>query len=114
MPHVVIEYSREIEKKADIAKIMDIAFKATSSTGAINTNDIKVRAIPYDHYKLEPDGAMFVHLTLSLLEGRSDSQKEDISINIREELSGFLPFVTSISIDIRDMNPSAYKKRLLP
>ena len=36
-----------------------------------------------------------------------------LSIALRQELAELLPGITSISIDVRDMDPQAYKKRLL-
>lgn len=113
MPHFVIEYSREITKAVDIHQLMDIVFSAASESGVMQADDIKVRAMPYDYYRLQKQGDTFVHITVSLLDGRSDQQKERVSLLVREALSQFMPEVTSISIDVRDMNAIAYKKRLL-
>lgn len=55
----------------------------------------------------------FFHLSLYLLAGRTREQKERLSVVLRQELSELLPDIYSISVDIRDMDPEAYKKRLL-
>lgn len=113
MPHFVIEYSREIEQQYDIDKIMEIAFETGVQSGVMQGVDIKVRACPFDHFRLLTKGDSFVHLTVFLLAGRTDAQKEHVSLLLRTALTAYLTQVTAVSIDIRDMNPVAYKKRLL-
>jgi len=49
-----------------------------------------------------------------LLAGRTPAQKERLSIDLRQAMAEMMPEVHSISIDVRDMDPDAYKKRLLP
>lgn len=113
MPHFVIEYSRDVETRYDIKKAMQIAFDSGVESAVMQGVDIKVRAQPYDHYRLLNEGDSFVHVTVYLLEGRSDDQKEHVALILRENLQAYLLDVSSISIDIRDMNTHAYKKRLL-
>lgn len=113
MPHFVIEYARKLEASLDIDAVMEAAFEAGSESGIISAADIKIRAIAYDHARFEGGIDTFLHVTVSMLEGRSDSQKEDLALRLRELLGTRFPEVESISIDIRDMNAAAYKKRLL-
>lgn len=113
LPHFVIEYAREIEASYDINKVMQIAFDGGVASGVMQASDIKVRARPYDYYRLINDGDSFLHVTVFLLEGRTNVQKEHVALTLRENLQSYLVDVTSVSIDIRDMNPEAYKKRVL-
>lgn len=114
MPHFVFEYAREIEQRADLNAVMEGLYEAGCECGFMQPEDIKVRAIAVDHFRLRKAGETFVHVTISMLEGRTDQQKEKLSIIAREKLSKLLPWVTSLSFDVRDMNDVAYKKRLLP
>ncbi len=113
MPHFVIEYSREIEKTYDLNKVMKIAYDSGVESGVMQAEDIKVRARPYDFYRILNDGDSFLHVSVFLLEGRTAAQKEHVAVILRENLQVYLMDVTSISVDIRDMNAQAYKKRLL-
>jgi len=113
MPHFVIEYSCDVERDYDIKKVMQIAFEAGVKSGVMQADDIKVRARPYDHYRLMADGDRFVHVTVFLLAGRTSNQKITVSEMLRSDLSAYLNEITSISVDIRDMNPDCYRKRLL-
>ena len=98
----------------DINKVMQIAFDSGIASGVMQAADIKVRARPYDHYRLVNEGDDFLHVGVFLLAGRTDAQKERVAVILREDLQSYLGDVTSISVDIRDMNPQAYKKRVLP
>lgn len=111
MPHFVIEYSRSIEDTIDMNEIMEAVFSAACQSGVMQPDDIKIRAIPFDYFKLSKKGDIFIHLTVSLLEGRSDENKEALALLLREKLSNKLKGVSSISIDIRDMNAITYKKK---
>ena len=113
MPHFVFEYAREIEQRGDITQIMDALYDAGCESGLMQPEDIKVRGLPVDFFRLRKSGESFIHVTISLLEGRSDQQKEALAVLAREKLSDLLPWVSSISLDVRDMNATAYKKRLL-
>ncbi|HVW54619.1 MAG TPA: 5-carboxymethyl-2-hydroxymuconate Delta-isomerase [Rhizobiaceae bacterium] len=113
MPHFVIEYSRGIEKTVDLDALMTATHEAGAESGAMKAEDIKVRAIPYDTFRFAGNIESFIHVTISLLEGRSDPQKEHLAVLLRERLARCCPDVDSISIDVRDMNAIAYKKRLL-
>jgi 5-carboxymethyl-2-hydroxymuconate isomerase len=113
MPHFVIEYAREIEQLIDLSKLLKITYQIGASSGLMMPEDIKVRAHPYDNYRMEGTKDTFVHTTIFLLEGRTDEQKEKLSTSLRSEQANLMPSVTAISIDIRDMNGIAYKKRLL-
>jgi 5-carboxymethyl-2-hydroxymuconate isomerase len=113
MPHFVIEYSRGIEERVDLDAVMAAAYEAGAESGIMNPDDIKVRAIAYDTFRFAGNIESFVHVTISLLEGRSDPQKEHLAVLLRERLARCCPDIDSISIDVRDMNATAYKKRLL-
>lgn len=114
MPHFVVEYARPLERSLSIAEVMEVAFRAGARSGVMNPIDIKVRAVPIDHFLFQDGVTTFLHVTVSLLAGRSPEQKEHLAILLRADLADAFPEVGSISIDVRDMDPIAYKKRLLP
>jgi 5-carboxymethyl-2-hydroxymuconate isomerase len=74
--------------------------------------DIKIRATGYDRYLVAGKRDSFCHLTVYLLAGRTLEQKVHLSEALRASLAARLPQTRSLSVDIRDMDPVAYKKRL--
>ena len=114
MPHFVIEYSRDVEEQVDLSDLLDATYEVGAASGVMKPEDIKVRARAYEHFRMAGPGDNFVHTTIYLLEGRTNEQKEKLSIALRAVQVNLLPAVISISIDVQDMNDAAYKKRLLP
>ncbi len=113
MPHIVIEYSRELESSVAVSTLMQTAFDAAVAAAIMKPEDIKIRALPYTHFRLEGGAKSFVHVTCRLLAGRTTEQKVGLSTRLRERMATLLPGVHSISIDIIDMDPDTYKKRLV-
>lgn len=113
MPHFVMEYSRSLEETLSIKELMDVAFDAGVRSGVVEAKNIKVRALPYEHFRLEGGIETFLHVNVYLLAGRTPEQKAHVSTLIRDSLADAYPAIGSISIDIRDMDPDAYRKRVL-
>jgi 5-carboxymethyl-2-hydroxymuconate isomerase len=87
---------------------------AAASTGVVQAPDIKIRAISYNDYLVAGIRDGFCHVSVFLLEGRTPEQKLKLSESLRTSLSKMLPRTKSLSVDIRDMDSAAYKKRLIP
>ena len=103
-----------MEAAFDINNVMQITYDSGVASGLMQASHIKVRARPYDYYRLVNEGDSFLHVTVFLLDGRTDEQKEQVAVILRENLQSYLASVTSVRVDIRDMNRQAYKKRILP
>jgi 5-carboxymethyl-2-hydroxymuconate isomerase len=114
MPHLVIEYSVGGHERFDMTELMRALHAAAASTGVVQAPDIKIRAISYDDYLVAGIRDGFCHVSVFLLEGRTPEQKLNLSESLRTSLSKMLPRTKSLSVDIRDMDSSTYKKRLLP
>ncbi|MGH6762520.1 MAG: 5-carboxymethyl-2-hydroxymuconate Delta-isomerase [Phyllobacterium sp.] len=112
MPHFVVEYSSGVERLVGQETLMGSLYEAAVASGVMNPQDIKIRALAYDTFRFEGNIQTFIHVTVSLLAGRNDTQKEHLALLLRESLDKSCGGVDSISIDIRDMDPVAYKKRL--
>jgi 5-carboxymethyl-2-hydroxymuconate isomerase len=113
MPHIVIEHSTDGHAAFDVATLMLALHEAAAATGVVQAADLKIRAMPYEDYLVAGTRDGFCHVTLSLLEGRTTAQKVALSEALRAAMVRLLPDTKSLSVDIRDMDPVAYKKRLL-
>lgn len=112
MPHFVIEHSGCLDGAEEAQTAMDLALECGASCGFIGREDIKVRLTRCEHILFGDGRTSFLHITVSLLAGRTDEQKELLAISLRTALVERFPHVQSISIDIRDMNAVSYKKHL--
>ena len=113
MPHIVIEHSTGGHAAFDATALMRALHDAAAGTGVVQAGDLKIRAMAYDNYLVGGERDGFCHVTLSMLEGRTPEQKVRLSEALRAAIVLLLPRTTSLSVDIRDMDATAYKKRLL-
>jgi 5-carboxymethyl-2-hydroxymuconate isomerase len=111
MPHIICHYSTG-QEMAPISEVMMALHLAAASTGVVKAEDLKIRAQAFDDYLVAGKRQSFFHVSFYLLAGRTPQQKEALSVELRSTLSRLLENTHSISIDIRDMDPDAYKKRL--
>lgn len=78
MPHVILEYSANLEGRLDIQELCGVALKAAASTGVLELEALRVRAIRCDHYAIadqHPDNA-FVDAHLRIGDkGRTHEQR---------------------------------------
>lgn len=113
MPHFVLEHSSPLPKTVDLGTVFGQLSQAAAATGTMALADIKLRAIAYESFQLNVGSRTFVHLTISLLEGRTPAQKEHLTTTCRQVLVDLCPQIDAISIDIRDMDAAAYKKHVV-
>ena len=113
MPHLVIEYYKDGHGGLlDVTKLMEAVHDTAADTGAMKAADIKVRATAFTDYLVARQQDGFCHVSVYMLEGRTPAQKIAVSESLRETLAAMLPQTKSLSVDIRDMDPIAYRKRL--
>lgn len=113
MPHIVVEHSREGHHPDRIRSLMPALHDAATATGVMKAADVKIRALAYDDYLVAGQRDTFCHVSVYLLEGRAPEQKVALAEALRAALVAQLPETVSLSVDIRDMDAVAYKKRLL-
>ena len=113
MPHIVIEHSTDGHAHFDTPALMRALHDAAAGTGVVQAADLKVRAMAYENYLVAGTRDGFCHVSLYLLEGRTPEQKVMLSEALRAVLVELLPQTQSLSVDIRDMDAVAYKKRVL-
>ncbi|WP_022719631.1 5-carboxymethyl-2-hydroxymuconate Delta-isomerase [Rhodopseudomonas sp. B29] len=112
MPHLVMDYSNDHLGRGRIAPLLEQLAATAAATGVMQAADIKARARGFDDYLVGGKRDSFLHLTVFMLAGRTPAQKVALSVALRQTLVEHCPDITSLSVDIRDMDPDAYKKRL--
>src|SRR5690606_20936080 len=109
----IIEQGKALTTSEARREAMEIAARLGGESGFINLKDIKVRIRDYEDF-LHPDGTgSFIHITIRMLAGRTSEMKEGLSTALRDAFVRRFDKVASISIEICDMDPASYKKRVL-
>jgi 5-carboxymethyl-2-hydroxymuconate isomerase len=115
MPHFTIEYSANIDKRVDMAKVVELVRKAAVETGIFPLGGIRVRAIKCEHYAIA-DGTPnlgFPSMVLRLGEGRDLAARRKAGEHIFTALSSHLDpvfaqskFSLSFDMQINDKETS--------
>ena len=108
MPHIVIEHSEDLPilPQALVEKVHLAVF----DSGLFELSTIKTRAIAYQHYQLGEGKDGFIHISASIMQGRTVEQKQLLSEQLLNCLRTYCRRSYSLSVNISDMNPDIYCK----
>ena len=113
MPHCIIEYSSDVSNGIAIDELVTATHDGVLSSGLFPAYDIKTRASGYDIHRTGDTQDSFVHVTIHLLDGRSEAQKIDLSEKVLASIEPMLHAVVSVGVEIMDMHRASYRKRVL-
>ena len=115
MPHFTIEYSANLEKRVDMAAVVELVRKAAVETGIFPVGGIRVRAIKCEHYAIGDGNPQlaFLSMVLRLGEGRDLAARKKAGEHIFKALSAHLDpvfanskFALSFDMQINDKETS--------
>ena len=115
MPHFTIEYSANLDKRVDMAKLVEVVRKAAVETGIFPLGGIRVRAISCEHYAIADGNSQFgfLDMVLRLGEGRDLATRKQAGEHIFKALSAHLDplfaqsqFALSFDMQINDKDTS--------
>ncbi len=110
MPHIVAEYSNNIENDITNCGVLGLIHKAIADIGLFSPEAVKSRSIAYDSYILPEGDISFLHITISILSGRSVEQRDEISKSIFFIANDSAISIDKISVDINEMDAATYSK----
>jgi 5-carboxymethyl-2-hydroxymuconate isomerase len=113
MPHIQIDYSRNLESRLDIAGLCTVLRDAAVATGILPLAGIRVRAIKADHAVIadgNPDHA-YLDISIRLRGGRSDAAKAEATAAIFTAAEAYCAEVMAtsslmLSMEMRDIDPA--------
>jgi len=111
LPHITIEHSAELANKWEIAALFDAIERAYSDSPIISPQNVKMRAISYDHFRVAGSASPFAHISIAMMEGPSETAKQALADKIFSAACEVLAPVRHVTLDIRDMIPVTYRKR---
>lgn len=108
MPHFINDCSATLLELKKPEEIVQNVFEASASTGLFDLSEIKVRINPFQYYKVGGKKGDYIHIFGFIMEGRSTTQKSNLSKTIVSSLNTLFPEVSIISININDFEKSSY------
>ena len=115
MPQVIVEYTENLAG-FPTAEVLRVLNQRLIACGEFQPHDIKSRAVCVRDFLVADgdDAHAFVHVSLSILSGRSQATKAAISQSLMGALQTLLapmPDLTlQLSIEVRDMERAVYSK----
>ncbi|MEE2998814.1 MAG: 5-carboxymethyl-2-hydroxymuconate isomerase [Pseudomonadota bacterium] len=92
MPHIIIEYSENIEKQIRLKALIEEVYAAAIDTGVFPMGGLRIRAAKRQHYKIadgHPDNG-FIHVELKIGPGRDETTKTSALKTIFSAVEEFL------------------------
>ena len=117
MPHLMIDYSANIEPDVDIGALCDTLRDVAASIDAFPLAGVKVRAVRVDHYAIadgNPEHG-FIDISVRIREGRDMETKQNAAQKIFDAANEFVADVMrrrslSLSLELRDIDAALSPK----
>ena len=117
MPHLMIDYSANVEPDVDIGGLCNILLDVAASIDAFPLAGVKVRAVRVDHYAIA-DGSPehgFIDISVRIREGRDMETKQNAAQKIFDAANEFVADVMrrrslALSLELRDIDAALSPK----
>ena len=112
MPNLVMEYAEPVAERVNIPGLLADLHQVLLDSGVFVPDTVKSRSYPCQTW-LVGEGAdidTFIHVQLSLLDGREPAVKRELSRALMAVLEQHATAVTSLTVDIRDMDRDCFMK----
>lgn len=117
MPHLMIDYSVNVETDVDIGALCDTLRDVAASIDAFPVAGVKVRAVRVDHYAIadgNPEHG-FIDISVRIREGRDMETKQNAAQKIFDAANEFVADVMrrrslSLSLELRDIDAALSPK----
>jgi len=117
MPHLMIDYSANVEPDVDMGALCDTLRDVAASIDAFPLAGVKVRAVRVDHYAIadgNPEHG-FIDISVRIREGRDMETKQNAAQKLFDAANEFVADVMqcrslSLSLELRDIDAALSPK----
>jgi len=110
MPHILIEFSRELADEGQIEEMLDTLHRAVAASGLFASSHIKLRAQPLKYYRLGGERKPFIHAQLRIHVGRTAQQRRELSDGVLAALRSLGWPAQVITVEVVEMARDSYAK----
>jgi 5-carboxymethyl-2-hydroxymuconate isomerase len=89
MPHIIVEYSANLDSQIDVAKLVHDIHQAALASGVFEIGAVRTRAARRDIFEIadgDPDNA-FIHVQLRVAQGRDAATRRRVAQAILETVT---------------------------
>lgn len=117
MPHLMVDYSANMEDRLDMAAFCDVLRRAAIATGTLPVAGVRVRAIRADHVSIADGNPAhgYIDISLRLRGGRDLEARKAATRHVFEAARAHLEPVMAVhpvalSFEMRDIDPELSPK----
>lgn len=114
MPHVTIEYSKNLEHEVELPKLLHDIHTSLIGCPGIDMSRVKTRLHSCNSVLNETDAreVKMIHVTLAILSGRNNAEKktcgEKLFAALKQNIPEKIVSNTALSVEVRDMDRDNY------
>ena len=113
MPHIIVEYSRNLEARLDIRALIENVHAAVLSTRVFDLGAVRTRAEPRDLYVIadgDPDNG-FIHVAMHIAPGRDANTRKRVAQTILDAIAAatrdvYERYGLGLSVEVREIENS--------
>jgi 5-carboxymethyl-2-hydroxymuconate isomerase len=114
MPHVVVEYSRNLEQSVDISELIRVVHDALVATNAFPLEAVRTRGAPRNDFRIadgDPRNA-FLAIVGRIAPGRPQAVRHELGKALFEAVRGYLSEVSeaiplSITVELQEIDQTS-------
>ena len=114
MPHIIVEYSANLEEKLDVRALLDKVHAAVLASGVFRIGAVRTRAERRDIYRIadgDPDHG-FVHVDLRIGPGRDAATRKRVADAVLDTLAAatrdvFARCGLALSVEVQEIDDNA-------
>jgi 5-carboxymethyl-2-hydroxymuconate isomerase len=111
VPHCVIECPAELNILVDFDRLVKAIHDTTEASGLFVIGDVKSRLVLSEHYWVNGQRDMYVHVVCHILSGRTVEQRKALGDALALTLCELLPTVEMLSVEVREIERKIYSNR---
>ena len=117
MPHLTLEYTSNVRQHVNLGELFSALHGVLAQVGGVSIENCKSRAVKHHDFYIGSGGSnkAFVHLGMTMLEGRPLALKQKVGENILRLLkdtyaASMVEHDLQITVEIRDIQRTTYFK----
>lgn len=110
MPHLVIEYPQDRIRSEQLETLLDAVHASVVASGLFDESHIRLRTIPFTHYRLAGREEAFIHVQCRIHAGRTEEKKRLLSEAVLAAIRGQRLPLMNITVEVVEMDRESYAK----
>ena len=110
MPHIIVEYAKQLADENKINSILQSIHDAIADSGLFKANQVKTRAYPFSVYTKAGGDQPYIHIQARIKSGRDAENKKQFAQVILSSFHSLAISADVITVEIIDMDRDSYGK----